>query len=371
MVKNKQKELRKGFTTGTAAAAATKCALTAIIEGVAPKTVTIRLLTDKRIEVPVHSLKRLDDHTAVCSVIKDAGDDPDATHKAEIGASVCYKEGKELHILISGGKGVGRVTKPGLETPVGAPAITKGPRQMISEAIADVLNERGLKGKVSTEIFVPKGEILTKKTLNARLGILGGISILGTTGVVKPISHDAYIATIDAALSVARAAGLDRVVLTTGRRGEKYSQNWWKDLPEEGFVQIGDFFKKAMTKVSEKGFARVTLAVFFGKAVKMSQGVPHTHAAKSELTLKKLSMWAGELTHDQNLADRIASANTARHALDFILPGHPQVVERVGEEMVKWAHKFARQSSGKKLNVQGVIYGFDGIILFDSNREKS
>ncbi len=366
MAKADKKDLRKGFTTGTAAAAATKGALTGIIEGVFPRRIDIRLLTDQRIEIPVHSVTRMDENSALCSVIKDAGDDPDATHRAEIGARVRYETGPERLVLISGGRGVGRVTKPGLETPVGEPAITKGPRRMIREAVLEVLRVRGLKGKVTTEIFVPHGVALAKKTLNKRLGIVGGISILGTTGVVTPISHEAYMASMDAALSVARAAGLERAVLNTGRRGEKYSREWFKELPEEAFVQMGDFFKGAMTKAAEKGFCQVILAVFFGKAVKMSLGVPHTHAAKSELTLKRLSRWAMEVTNDAALERRIASANTARHALGFILPDYPSVVQRVGEEMVKWACKFANQATKRVISVRGVIYGFDGKIIFDS-----
>jgi len=363
MNRKKDKELRSGFTTGTAAAAATKGALMLLLEGRAPDHVTIRLLTGNTIQIPVHSCLQIDDRIAQCSVIKDAGDDPDITHKAEIGARVCFSDQTAAKsVTVTGGQGVGKVTKPGLGIPPGKPAITRGPRKMISEAVLGILEKHRLQGSVTTEVFVPEGANLAMKTLNARLGILGGISILGTTGVVRPISHEAYIATIDAALSVAKASGLDHVVLTTGRRGERFSQKWWKGLPEESFIQIGDFFKISLTKVAKKGFNKAAITVFFGKAVKMAQGIPHTHAAKSNLTLESLSKWALELTGNRPLATRIARANTARHALDFILPEFPEVVFRVGEEMVAWAQTFA----GSSVRIQGIIYGFEGDKIFDS-----
>lgn len=363
MSPKKDKKLRCGFTTGTAAAAATKGALMLLLDGRVPDHVTIRLLTGKSIRIPVYSCLKIDDRSAQCSIIKDAGDDPDITHKAEIGATVCLSDHAVAEpLIITGGKGVGKVTKPGLGIPLGEPAITRGPRKMISEAVGEVLKKHRFRGSVLTRVFVPEGENLAKKTLNARLGILGGISILGTTGVVRPISHEAYIATIDAALSVAKASGIDQVVLTTGRRGERFSQKWWKQLPVESFIQIGDFFKMSLTKVAEKRFRKASITVFFGKAVKMAQGIPHTHAARSSLTLERLSKWAWELTGNKLLSNQIATANTARHALDFILPEFPEVVSRVGEEMVGWARTFA----GPSVQIQGVIYGFDGHIIFDS-----
>ena len=291
-----KKKLRTGFTTGTAAAAATKGALRLIVEGRKPATVKVRLLTGAWISIPIHMCHSARAGTAQCSVIKDAGDDPDVTHKAEIGARVQLTKSQGGHrpdqspeIIIRGGIGVGRVTKPGLEVPPGQPAINPGPRQMITEAIHDVLGKNGADQTVSCEIYVPKGEVLAEKTLNARLGILGGISILGTTGVVRPMSHDAFIATIESALSVARASGLNQVVLTTGRRSERYAQAYWPQLSPEAFIQIGDFFKLSLESAAKRGFNEIKIGVFFGKALKMALGVPHTHAAKSTMTMNNLA----------------------------------------------------------------------------------
>jgi len=366
-----KKKLRTGFTTGTAAAAATKGALRLILDGKESPRVRIRLLTGDDIHIPIHHCRLEKQNSAICTVIKDAGDDPDVTHKAEIGARVSIQSARNnqsastpLEIVISGGQGVGRVTKPGLEVPPGRPAINPGPVKMITQAIHDVLKNHRLNGTVETEIFVPQGETIAAKTLNARLGILGGISILGTTGIVRPMSHDAFIATITSALSVARASGVKKVVLTTGRRSERFAQNLWPQMAEEAFVQIGDFFKMSLEVASRQGFKKATLAVFFGKALKMAQGVPHTHAAKASLTLDKLATWTRDITGDRKLAQDILTANTARHAFDIIGQDYPGVIGHVGKQIVTSAQRFA----GPGIKIQSIIFDYTGNVIFDSDK---
>ncbi|WP_319521993.1 cobalt-precorrin-5B (C(1))-methyltransferase CbiD [uncultured Desulfosarcina sp.] len=365
MGRKRQKHLRSGFTTGTAAAAATKAALLFLFDGQAPSSVRVALLNGDTIEVAVHGCERIDEKSAICSVIKDAGDDPDITHGAEIAARVNWRAtAADSSVVISGGNGVGKVTKPGLEVPPGQPAINPGPREMIRQSALEAMQSHRRPGIVETVIEVPKGEELARNTLNARLGIVGGISILGTTGIVRPMSHDAYVATIRSALSVARASGLNQVVFTTGRRTERFAQNLWPRLPEESFVQIGDFFARSMAMAVEHGFETVTLAVMFGKAVKMAQKIPHTHASSARMTLKALSRWAKERTGDSDLAARIAEANTARHAFEYIKDDHPGVIEKVGREVIRAADHFA----GGKIRVGAVIFDFDGGIKFKAVR---
>ncbi len=366
-----KRRLRTGFTTGTAAAAASKAALRLIVEGKKPGRVQIRLLTGDNITIPIHMGNLEQEGRATCTVIKDAGDDPDVTHNAEIGATVMLlksdsdkKTDTPNQIYISGGEGVGRVTKPGLEVVPGEPAINPGPRKMITQAVNEVLTEHGLKRSVSVEIFVPQGKKIAEKTLNARLGILSGISILGTTGIVQPMSHDAFIATIESALSVAAASGLKRAILTTGRRSERFAQILWPGLAEESFIQIGDFFKMSLESASKKGFEQITLAVFFGKAVKMAQGIPQTHAAKSKLTLNKLSEWALQVTCDRKFSQAILSANTARHAFDIICQHYPEVIFYVGKQIVQSAKLFA----GKKVSIHSIIFDYNGKVVFDSQK---
>jgi cobalt-precorrin-5B (C1)-methyltransferase len=367
-----KKKLRTGFTTGTAAAAATKGALRLMLKGQKPATVKIRLLTGDIITIPIHRCQSLRPDQIECSVIKDAGDDPDVTHKAEIGARVTLKKTNAApgippgpHIDIRGGEGVGRITKPGLEVPPGEPAINPGPRKMITAAIHDLIADNDREYAISVEIFVPRGRELAEKTLNARLGIIGGISILGTTGIVHPMSHDAFIATIEAALSVVRASGLRHAVFTTGRRSERYAQNHWPRILPEAFIQIGDFFKMSLEAAANKGFRRITLAVFFGKALKMAQGIPHTHAAKSAMSLNKLAEWAFDISKDKNLATAILTANTARHAFELLHVAWPAVIFHVGRRIVDSARSYA----GRQIKIRSVIFDYTGNIFFDSEAD--
>ena len=366
-----KRKLRTGFTTGTAAAAATKAALSCILGKAAPKKVDIMLLTGDPIRISIHGCRWEGATTATCTVIKDAGDDPDVTHKAEIGARVSLlpansmaKGDKRIKIIITGGEGVGRVTKPGLEVAPGQPAINPGPRKMITQAIEALVAGGSFKGTIRTEIFVPQGRKLAEKTLNVRLGIIGGISILGTTGIVRPMSHDAFIATIESGLSVARASGLSSVVLTTGRRSERFAQTYLADMPEEAFIQIGDFFKMSLEAAAKKRLKKIVMAVFFGKALKMAQGIPHTHAAKARLTLEVLAEWVAAITSDAIFAKTISSANTARQAFELINEAYPQVFDHVGNKIMQAAKTFA----GFNIEVQNLIFDYDGKIVFDSER---
>ena len=356
-------KLRSGFTTGAAAAAAAKAALQLLFTGQVPAVVGISFLTGEDTTIAVHGCRLVKANKARCTVIKDAGDDPDITHGAEIGVVVTLeKRWGADRIRITGGAGVGVVTKPGLEIQPGRAAITSGPVTMITNSINALLDEHPTDAGIHVEVFVPEGERLAKKTLNARLGIIGGLSILGTTGIVRPMSHEAYVATIEKSMDVARAAGLTHLVLTTGRRSERFAQNCWPWLADESFIQIGDFFQAAMAAAAARGFSSATLAVFFGKAVKMAQNIPHTHAAKSELTLETLARWTLEQTGNPELARRIAAANTARHAFDPLKECALPVVARVAGEVRRCAEGFC----DSKIRVRCVIFDYDGTTAVDT-----
>ncbi len=347
--------LRSGFTTGTAAAAAAKVAVAALLEGRIPSAVKISLPAGEDIEIPVHSCSVTDESSAVCTVIKDAGDDPDVTHRAEIGAKVWLSDTQE-HIVITGGRGVGRVTRPGLAVLPGNPAINPGPQKMIKRSVRQAIDSYRKQCGVHVEIFVPKGEEIAARTLNARLGIIGGISILGTTGVVKPMSHKAYIATIASAMSVARASGMDTVVCATGRRSERYAMQHFPELAEPAFIQVGDYFEKSMKLAAENRFKNIVLAVFFGKAVKMARGDPHTHAARSLMGLDHTARRAEKIHGSRRLAERIAACNTAREAFFLIRENCPAIFEDTAEAMILSAQKFA----GNTPRVRAVIFNYEG-----------
>ncbi len=360
--------LKSGFTTGAAAAAAAKAALITLVTSRAPKAVEIRFLTGEKKSIQVKEVTCISETCCQALVIKDAGDDPDITHKAVIGARVSLSPADQVRVIIQGGKGVGQVTKPGLELAVGEPAINSGPRKMITQGVQEVLEQWGLPLKqVTIEVFVPQGELLARKTLNGRLGILGGISILGTTGIVRPMSHEAYIATIRSSVSVAAAKGIDTLVFTTGRRTERFAMELFPRLFEEAFIQTGDFFKAGIDQVLETSMIRqITYTIFFGKAVKMALGFEHTHAAKSELTLKQLALWSREITGDETLQGKIEEANTARHAFSFIYPGYPHLLAFVGKKIQEKAREFARN----QVWIQVVILDFDGQVAFDTACEQ-
>jgi len=362
MAERNKETLKTGFTTGAAAAAAAKAALQLLLDDAPPGAVEISFLSGGTRTIPVHRCRRETADTAVCTIIKDAGDDPDITHRAEIGARVTRRRnGHAVDVEITGGDGVGRVTKPGLEIPPGEPAINSGPRKMIRQEIQDCFLARNQSGAVRVEVFVPRGEELAKNTLNARLGILGGISILGTTGIERPMSHEAYVATIASSLSVAAAAGCRCVVFSTGRRSERFAQARWPELPVESFVQIGDFFEQSLKLAVQQGLTRVMLAVFFGKAVKMAQGFAHTHAAKSSLSLPVLAAWTRAATGDSGFAEKIRRANTARQAFEYIRESCPEMLTHVGNRVLACARRFA----GERVDMGCVVFDFLGNAVFE------
>ncbi len=367
----KRKRLRSGFTTGTAAAAAVKGALRLLLENQPPEDVYIAFLSEGGVTIPIERIARLADNKALCTVIKDAGDDPDVTHRAEIGAEVelsaaAGPPGQLGSLRIDGGEGVGTVTKPGLEMPPGSPAINSGPQRMIRAAVESLVAAHDSGYDVHVKIFVPRGRALARKTLNARLGITGGISLLGTTGIVRPMSHAAYTATIHSALSVAASSGAGTAVLTTGRRSERFAQAVFADLAEECFVQIGDYFRYALETAAAQGIASVVITVFFGKALKMAQGIPHTHAAKAALVLDRLALWTRTLTGDNRLAEDVRQANTARQAFAILGAHAPGVIAAVGDRIVHAASDFA----GNNIAVRSIIFDYDGRVAHDSKPQE-
>ncbi|MBM4295891.1 MAG: cobalt-precorrin-5B (C(1))-methyltransferase [Deltaproteobacteria bacterium] len=340
-MKTEPKILRWGFSTGTAAAAAAAAALYELLGHTLPQVLEVPLPGGQRLAVPIvrHGRPRAEVGEGV--VVKDGGDDPDVTHGAEIGARVWRLHGsgdvEELHL--HGGEGVGRVTKPGLPVAVGEAAINPVPRRMLRQSLQETWDRLAPGGplRLGAEIFVPRGEELAQQTLNPRLGIVGGISILGTTGLVKPFSHGAYRATIHAALKVARAGGIEHIVLTTGRESEDCARRLLPSWPEEAFVQMGDYVGYVLGQAGRFHFVRVTVAAFFGKALKMAQGLRNTHASRGPVDLGLLGRWTAEITGRRELARSVAGANTARQALEMLLAAPaPAVVARVGETMLAY-----------------------------------
>ncbi len=359
-------KLREGFTTGTAAAAAAKCALQLLLTSSPLNPISVTLPEGRVLSISLHR-SLLDQDVALCSVIKDGGDDPDVTHGAEVGARlriIGNTEG-QTRIIFKAGEGVGWVTKPGLPVQVGEPAINPVPRRMIQRAVEQTLDTLGA-GKdkeIEVEVFVTGGEVLAQKTLNPRLGIIGGLSILGTTGIVRPLSHSAYRETIQAALSVARAAGTE-VVLSTGGKSERFARRLLGSLAEENFVQIADFYGFSMEAAAELGFEKVTHSVFIGKMVKMAMGLDYTHASSGNMDLGILANIARETGSSEGLVARLAGANTARHALEIM--EETKTTDRIIPELSARVIEVSKRHSQGKLDIQLFLFDYSGQVIFQT-----
>ncbi|MBC8018592.1 MAG: cobalt-precorrin-5B (C(1))-methyltransferase [Verrucomicrobia bacterium] len=308
--------LRSGYTTGACAAAAAKGAALMLVHQITVNEVTIDLPAGISVTFPL-SGQIVSPEQASCFVIKDAGDDPDVTNGAEVHATVRRDRdaspGSACRVIIEGGKGIGRVTKPGLAVPPGQWAINPVPRQMIEAAVGSALSTFNIQHSTfNIVISIPDGEERAKKTLNARLGIIGGLSILGTTGIVRPISSKAWTDTLDAALDVARACGCETVVLSTGRTSEMAAQHWLGSTSEEAFIMMGDHIAYALRACQLRGFHQPIIACQFAKLLKIACGHENTHAAASELDLAQLLTWGREGGLPEPVLGAISTANTAR-----------------------------------------------------------
>lgn len=359
--------LRYGFTTGACAAAAAKGAALMLREQEIVDEVEITLPASVTSGFRLHGQK-LSGDTVSCYVIKESGDDPDVTNGAEIHVSIRADFFTPRRILLEGGEGIGRVTKPGLALPVGEWAINPVPRHMILEVVKEVFAMRCLPITLTVKVWIPNGEELARKTLNARLGIVGGLSILGTTGIVNPISASAWTDTIESAIDVALACGSETSVLSTGRTSEMAAQKYlgsggWGpgngyDLKEEAFVMMGDHVGHALRACAAKGVREVILAGQFAKLLKIACGYEKTHVSSSDLDLKMLSQWATREPRAANLVPLIAKANTARQVLeasgnDTFLIGF--VSDRV--------HHYAK-TLAPKIKIKVLLAGYGGEVLY-------
>src|SRR3990172_6343565 len=380
--------LRHGYTTGSCAASASKAATLALLRQEDVKEVEITLPRGERVVFKVHSCS-FDKESARCSVIKDAGDDPDVTNGAEIEATVGSRQSavgsqefkkafeftvNDSRFTVYGGKGVGVITKPGLALPVGEPAINPVPRKMIAQAVQEASEQFTIHdSRFTVTISVPEGERIAKSTLNERLGIIGGISILGTTGIVKPISTKAWADTISVALDVAKAAGLEEVVLTTGRTSEKVAMERLK-LPSEAYIQMGDHVGYSLRECVKKGFKMVTIAGQFGKFTKIASGEFETNVRDStlelntlsDIILQSLSSHQIDPTRAETVAQMVESANTARQAYSIIRDeGMEEMIEVVCRKVCENSYNYLIVGAGFKpaptqIEVKCLLVGYEG-----------
>ena len=309
-----RERLRRGWTTGACATAATRAAYAALVTGAFPDPVSITLPRGERPSFAL-AAKEAGGGFMRAGIVKDAGDDPDVTHGALVTATV--REGRAgSGVVYRAGPGVGTVTRPGLPLPVGEPAINPVPRRMMHEAVAEVAAANGAPGDVIVEIGVRDGARLAAKTWNPRLGIVGGLSILGTTGIVIPYSCSAWIHSIHQGIDVARAVGLRHLAGCTGRTSEAAVQAL-HGLPLEAMIDMGDFVGGFLKHLRRHPVPRVTIGGGFGKLSKLADGHLDLHSNRAQVDLERLAARAVGCGADPALAARIRSANTAGEAFRF------------------------------------------------------
>ncbi len=346
--------LRPGWTTGSCASAAAKAATLALATGQTPAEVEIGLPAGRRVRFAVHRCDLLGPDRAEAVVVKDAGDDPDVTHGARLTATVSWLGRPGLDL--DGGVGVGVVTKPGLGLEVGGPAINPTPRAMIAAAVAEVVDvtRRGLRLVIS----VPDGERMARKTTNARLGIVGGISILGTTGVVRPFSTASWRASVTQAVRVMAAQRVETVVLCTGGRTERGAMALRPDLPEVAFVEVGDFTGAALREAVACGLADVLFVGMVGKLTKLASGVLMTHYTRSRVSLAVLASVTEAAGGPPELAAAVGAANTARHGYE--LWERAGLLGPCGDELCRRVASVLRRFADDRIRASVAMVDFSG-----------
>lgn len=352
-VEKDNKRLRRGFTTGTCAAAAACGAAQMLLSKGKEQPEEMRILTPKGIEVRIQAEEsRLEESRAFCTVRKDSGDDPDVTNGTQVCASVERIEDRMGEILIDGGKGVGRVTKPGLACRVGEAAINPVPRSMIRQQVQKVAERYGYEGGLKVIISIPQGEELARKTFNPKLGIVGGISVLGTSGIVEPMSEQALVDTIKVELRVARAAGTEYLVLTPGNYGERFLQET-KAVSSVTYVKCSNFIGDALDYVKELGFKGVLLVGHIGKLVKVAAGAMNTHSRYGDGRMETLARHLQLLGGDPKpLMDCI----TTEDAIAVIKRQEPELEEGLWTSILEQIQRNMERRLSGSVRAEAMIY---------------
>lgn len=342
-------ELRPGFTTGTCVCAAVKASIIALEDGAFPNDVTVYLADDTPARFAIFPNK-LDHDVASCSVIKDAGDDPDVTHAKEVGCTIYRRE--DVGVEFKRGVGIGLVTLPGLQVTVGEPAINPGPRKMIAQVVEEMAQHYSITGGFTVEPFVPEGEELAKRTFNGRVGVEGGISILGTTGRVFPYSAEAFMGAIRQQVRVARSLGCNELVATSGKRSESTLKPLCEGVPANAYIHFGNFVGETIKIADEEGFDRITIGIMLGKAVKLAEGHLDTHSREVTFNSRFLANFAQLLGYAEEVVEAIDNLTLANAVVD-IIPF--SVDEPIYQNIARQCHSVCQQAAGDRLRVRLVL----------------
>lgn len=356
--------LCRGITTGTCAAAAAKAATLMLLKQT-EEVISVKIHTRGGEEVEVEIAHgEISEKTATCSVIKDAGDDPDITNGAQIFATV---EKTEKDIRIVGGVGVGRVTKPGLKIKVGHAAINPGPLEMIETAIREVCSEYGYAQGFVVTVWVPNGEILATHTMNSRLGIVGGISILGTTGIVEPMSEKALIDTIKAEIDVHIAEGETHLLVTPGNYGRDFAQSRLR-LDIEKAIKCSNYIGETLDYARFRGVQEMTLIGHAGKLIKVAAGIMNTHSKVADGRMEILTSHSGIVGVSKSALKQIMNCNTIE-AANGILREHrifEQVWQSIGGQIVFHLNYRTQE----KIKIRIIVFTEESGILIDRRTDQ-
>lgn len=354
--------LRRGWTTGACATAAARAAFFALVSGrEPPDPVEIALPGGRRVAFALAEFTRGEDF-AEAGVVKDAGDDPDVTHGALIRARV-WRAAAGAGVSFAAGPGVGVVTRPGLPLPPGEPAINPAPRAMMRQAIEEAATELGATPDARIEISVEKGEELARSTLNARLGIVGGLSILGTTGIVVPYSCSAWIDTIHRGIDVARACDLDHIAATTGSTSEEAVRRLY-GLPEAALIEMGDFAGGLLKYLRTHPVPLVTIAGGFAKLTKLAQGRLDLHSRRSSVDFAALATIARDAGSTEAVCEAIRDANSALEALASASAAGLDLASPIA--LLAW-ETAAGVLANAAIDLDVIVVGRDGAILARSS----
>ena len=355
-----QAPLRRGWTTGACASGAARAAFEALLTGAFPDPVPVALPRGLR---PAFALAthELQSGFARAGIVKDAGDDPDVTHGALVVATVRLAAGG-AGISFKGGEGIGTVTRPGLPLPPGEPAINPAPRAMIRANLAEVAGRLGVAADAEIEIAIPGGAKIAERTANGRLGIVGGLSILGTTGVVVPYSCSAWIHSIMSGIDVARASGCDHIAAATGDVSEQAAQARY-GLPTHALIEMGDFAGGFLKHLKSHPVARVTIAGGPAKMTKLAQGRLDLHSKRGAVDLPMLAARIAAAGGPPALAEAAAHANSGLHAFELAAASGFDLPGLIAASA--WATA-AKVIEGAPVELEILVVGRDGTVLATS-----
>ena len=359
------KQLRLGYTTGSCAAAAAKAAAWMLLSGRRKESITLETPKGITLDLEIEDID-ICDNAVSCAVRKDAGDDPDVTNGALVYAKVSFSDAPG--VTVDGGEGVGRVTKPGLDQPVGNAALNSVPRKMIRENVGEVMTLFDHSGGLSVIISIPAGVELAKKTFNPRLGIVGGISVLGTTGIVEPMSEKALVDTIRTELNQHQALGEENVLLTPGNYGAEFIKNGLGLDPEKA-VQTSNFIGDSIDLCAKLGFRRILLIGHIGKLVKLAGNMMNTHSKYGDCRMDIIAAGAGAEGADAGLISKILGCVACDEAVRLLREADPQLEQRTLARVTQRAHENLCHRAGD-MGVEMIMFSKEYGILGETEHAR-